>query len=334
MKSYRLTLLVLMILTGCDAPPSSPPTQQVHVRVKVASTQRSALTNVPNIKKIEAKHLPNLIRVHEKVLSGGLPEGDEAFAELKDLGIKTVISVDGAIPDRAKAEEFGMRYVHLPHGYDGVPDERARELAKAVQELPGPIYLHCHHGKHRSPAAAAVACVGAGMINQTEARQVLQIAGTSESYRGLYQSVDEARPIEPALLTAMQADFPAIAKRPALVDVMVSIEHIHDSLKAFEKVGWKTPAGQSVLSPQRQALLLRESFTELMRTEGTGMKSTSFQQLTQDAERLCQSLEDTLNSSTPDAEMASKAFAAVTANCKGCHQAFRDIPLEEKKSRK
>ena len=105
--------------------------------------------------------LPNAYRLHPRVISGGQPEGEQAFARLKELGVKTVISVDGARPEVELARKYGLRYVHLPHGYDGVPDERASELAKAVRDLPGPVYIHCHHGKHRSPAAATVACVAA-----------------------------------------------------------------------------------------------------------------------------------------------------------------------------
>src|SRR5262245_15845815 len=92
--------------------------------------------------RIEVQHLPNAYRLHDRVISGGLPEGEAAFKELQALGIRTVISVDGAKPDVELARKFGMRYVHLPHGYDGIPKERAKELAKAVRDLDGPIYIH------------------------------------------------------------------------------------------------------------------------------------------------------------------------------------------------
>ncbi len=39
------------------------------------------------------------------------------------------------------------------------PYKGGRKTAKAVRDLPGKIYIHCHHGKHRSAAAAATACV-------------------------------------------------------------------------------------------------------------------------------------------------------------------------------
>ena len=95
--------------------------------------------------QIVSKNLPNAYRLHERVISGGLPNGEAAFRELRDLGVKTIISVDGAQPDVAGARKYGLRYVHLPHGYDGISRTRQRELAKAVRDLPGPAYIHCHH---------------------------------------------------------------------------------------------------------------------------------------------------------------------------------------------
>lgn len=287
---------------------------------------------VANIEKFEAKYLPNPVRVHENVISGGLPEGDAAFAELQQLGIKTVISVDGAKPDVATAERYGMRYVHLPHGYDGVPEARAKQLAKAVHELPGPIYIHCHHGKHRSPAATAVACVGAGLITVEDAPKVLRIAGTSEAYRGLFQSVADAYPFEMEFLDAFEAEFPSVAKLPAMAEAMVEIEHVHDRLKAIEKAGWKTPPDMPALVPDHEALLLREQFTEVLRTKELQERPKAFQQLAREAEAASQALEDSLKSPPTNAESASKLFLAVSNNCKACHQTFRDVPLKDKPS--
>ncbi len=281
------------------------------------------------VRKIDAPHLPNPIQVHERVISGGMPEGDAAFSELQKLGVKTVISVDGAKPDVATAKKYGMRYVHLPHGYDGIPPQRTLELAKALRDLPGPIYVHCHHGKHRSPAAAAVGCVGAGLIDHEDAAEVLKLAGTSDAYRGLFKSAESATPIDPAVLDNLKPAFPAIAKLPAMAGAMIEIEHVHDHLKAIEKAGWKTPANQPALVPAHEALLLREHFTELLRSDEMKKKSEKFQQLTKEAVIASQSLEDALKASI-DGVRASKLFVAVNNNCKSCHQIFRDVPLDEK----
>ena len=48
---------------------------------------------------IATERLQNAHRVTEKILSGAQPEGEAAFAALRDLGVQTIISVDGAVPN-------------------------------------------------------------------------------------------------------------------------------------------------------------------------------------------------------------------------------------------
>jgi protein tyrosine phosphatase (PTP) superfamily phosphohydrolase (DUF442 family) len=283
---------------------------------------------------VERSHLPNVYKLHEQVLSGGQPHGEAGYRELAGLGIKTVISVDGAQPDVELAAKYGLRYVHLPHGYDGVPEERAQMLAKAVLELPGPIYIHCHHGKHRSPAAAAVACVGAGLVESEHAITVLRTAGTSESYRGLYESAEKARRFDSALLKALAGEFPERAAVPPLAEAMVRIEHTHDHLKAIEKNGWRPLPAHPDLDPPHEALLLREGFTELLRTGEVKRQPAEFQAMLRRSEAASAELEAGLRTWTdprqPPPENVAGAFARITNDCKACHQKFRDLPLSEK----
>ena len=282
-------------------------------------------------KKLDAPHLPNAYRIHDKVISGGQPDGEPAFKELADLGVKTIISVDGATPEVALAKKYGLRYVHLPHGYDGVPDGRAQELAKAVDELPGPIYIHCHHGKHRSPAAAAVACVTAGLIDPANAEMVLQTAGTSPNYRGLYQSAREARPLTHQELSHVKSDFPETAAIAPLAEAMVTIEHKHDALKQMAAANWKAQPGHPDLTPAHEALLLREEFEELLRAPEVQAKPAAFLQSLNDSHSAALEFEEALNASAPPDRLAA-SFERITTNCTICHQQFRDIPLSEKLS--
>ncbi|MBS0262895.1 MAG: cytochrome c [Planctomycetes bacterium] len=282
------------------------------------------------IERLKSDELPNPIRVHERVISGGLPEGDAAFAELQALGIKTIISVDGTRPDVARARKYGMRYVHLPHGYDGISAGRAQELVKAVRDLPGPIYLHCHHGKHRSPTAAAVACVGAGFIAPQQAVSVLELAGTSPAYRGLFQAAREARPLDQSVIDRLPADFPEVAKLPAIAEAMVEMEQVHDRLKLLEQAGWQAPAQSPSLEPAHEALLLREHFTEFLRRREVLEKPAKFVELAREAEAACRTLEAACQGAVADTKRASQALQAVSTNCRACHQMFRDVPLSDK----
>ncbi len=229
--------LGLACLAGCGHRPISPPTEATE----------GGSQSWPQ--RLAAKHLPNSLRIHERVISGGLPAGEHAFAELRELGVRTIVSVDGARPDVALAAKFGLRYVHLPHGYDGIPQSRVAELAKAVRDLESPIYIHCHHGKHRSPAAAAVACVASGLTPPSSAMSILELAGTSPKYRGLFEAVEHAQPLEAEFLQKLQVEFPEIAQLPPLAEAMVVLEQVHDRVAAIARAGWRAPAEHPDLDP-------------------------------------------------------------------------------------
>jgi protein tyrosine phosphatase (PTP) superfamily phosphohydrolase (DUF442 family) len=287
------------------------------------------------VKIRDDKHLHNVFRVHATVLSGGQPHGEGGFEALRELGVKTVISVDGARPDVELAKKYGLRYVHLPHGYDGVPEERARELAKAVRDLEGPVYIHCHHGKHRSPAAAAVACVAAGLIAPESALLILEVAGTSKSYRGLYQSAEEARQLDQKLLDELKVEFREVVDVPAMADAMVEIERHHDHLKQVGQNEWQLLADHPDVAPAHEALMLREHFTELLRTDEVQAEPARFQALMKEGEQRAQALEDLYRAwdakkPASGLKKLNAALEAVNQNCAACHKQFRDVPLREK----
>jgi rhodanese-related sulfurtransferase len=252
------------------------------------------------------------------------------------MGIKTIISVDGAQPDVETATKYGLRYVHLPHGYDGIPDVRVKELAKAVRDLEGPIYIHCHHGKHRSPAAASAACVTAGLIPPSRALAVLEIAGTNKNYRGLYQVAEAAKPLEQVLLDELVVDFRESVEIPPMAEAMVALEDTHEHMTAIAAAGWRVPESHPDLEPAHEALLLREHFTELLRADDVREKPEAFRDLLRDSETAAQELEDELrkwqlaNDQPTPPESVQRSADRIAANCKTCHQKYRDVPLGEK----
>ena len=324
-RTHGFLTTVLFVLVGCTHEASQP---------KGTSLPKFN----PPPQRINARHLPNAYRIHERVISGGEPDSEAAFQQLIALGVKTVISVDGARPQVDLARKYGLRYVHLPHGYDGVPKERARELTKAVRDLPGPIYIHCHHGKHRSPTAAAIACVGVGLLRPEEAVSVLHIVGTSENYQGLYESAKKARRFDDALLNALTMKFLERMDVPPMVEAMTSIEHTHDNLKAIQQAGWKPPTDHPDLDPPHESLLLREHFTELLRTEAAHQQPSRFQDILLASQTAAAELEADLRSwpdpRQPAPEVITNSFARITNYCKACHSQFRNVPLNEKQKRK
>src|SRR5262249_41353434 len=132
--------------------------------------------------------IENAFRLSARLYSGGEPQGEGAFQALKALGVKTVISVDGARPDVETAHRYGIRYVPLPVSYDGIPREQALRIVQAARTLPGPVFVHCHHGKHRGPAAAALCGLVMEGWTRGQALEWMNLAGTSPDYRGLFAS--------------------------------------------------------------------------------------------------------------------------------------------------
>ena len=294
------------------------------------SSQQLPTNSTQSPYKLSAKYLPNAIQIHDKVISGGQPDGEQAFRELKEFGIKTLISVDGAEPDLALATKYGFRYVHLPHGYDGIPPKRVAELAKAVREFEGPIYIHCHHGKHRSPAAAAAACVSAGLIAPTASSAILTLAGTNKNYRGLFESVANAKRMEDDVLDALEAEFPEIAKLTPMAEAMVELDQTHDHLKQFSMVGWTKLPTHPDMDPAHESLLLREHFAEMLRLESVAKNPEGFLKMLKESKADAESLEAAIRQwnrsikSVPVPTGLTESLERISVNCTTCHRQYRD----------
>ncbi len=296
MKALRALSLVL--LTSCSVPAPTP---------------------------VHRHGLDNAYWLTDKVLSGAQPEGDAAFGELAALGVKTIISVDGAKPDAEAARRHGLRTVHLPIGYDGVPKERALELAKAIEELEGPIYIHCHHGQHRGPAAAVVACVVAGKMDNVQAVDTMKTLGTGLQYIGLWASASEARKAEPAILQRLTVDFREAVPMPPLAEAMVGIDVVFDRLQRCATSGWKRPSDHPDLDPPHEALRLREIFYEIMRTDDFKARPAEFRARMEASRSASEHLEGLLRSGgsgDPD-------LLTLKQSCVDCHRIWRNTPTRK-----
>jgi len=280
---------------------------------------------------IDDTRLHNAFRLHERVISGAQPD-DQGFAALKQLGVQTIISVDGATPDVELAHQYGLRYVHLPFGYDGIPDQRVKELAKAIGQLPGPVYIHCHHGQHRSPAAAASACEAAGLIDHTAAMSLLSVAGTSPHYTGLFDAVERTHPLDRALLAELQVEYPETSPIAPLAEAMVAIEHTFDRLQRCAESQWRPPTDHPDVDPPHEALMLVDHLRELARTKDVQGRPEEFRRLLADAERRATGLERDLRkwdaagpTDLPPAAL-DQSLGHVKADCSACHVRYRDVP--------
>jgi len=86
-------------------------------------------------------------------------------------------------------------------------DTAPAELVKAALTADGTTYVHCHHGKHRGPAAAAVICRGLKNWSADDAMTWLKQAGTGAEYPGLYRDAREFQKPSVGQIAAIPSTF-------------------------------------------------------------------------------------------------------------------------------
>jgi len=306
-RAASAALVALLAITACS-----------HDRGDKSVVAYSPAPHVPVPVEVEGIH--NAFWLGPELMSGSQPEGEIAFESLAKHGIKTLISVDGAAPDAETAAKHGIRTVHLPIGYDGMTRERQVELVRAAKDLPGPIFVHCHHGKHRGPTAAAIIAMGDDGWTVEEAAAAQVTMGTAAEYAGLYACVAEFT--QPTAKELKRADdsFPTRSPVSDMAEAMVHIDERWESLKVAKASEWTEVPGHPDVVPAHEALMVREVFTEWARPEFSA--PDDFKQMNADMEKAAADLESAIRAG--DTAAANAAFAAGNAACKACHVVYRN----------
>ncbi len=294
-----MTLMIVLLIAGC--------------------VNRSVRSAEP------ASVLHNLYLLNE--LDGGLwsgsePKGRSAYQQLASMGIRTVISVDAVAPDQALADEFGIRVVHLPIGYDTISDQRAKQLAHALATLPRPIYLHCHHGKHRGPAAICVGAIGTGELTIQEALDFMSKAGTSQNYHGLWRAIDQAQAFDDSVLFDPAIELPRQADIGDFASAMSEIDRLNELLWLCAENSFIAPDDHPDLAPASIAGQIHNLLRELEADPLTIDEGVRFEELMIESRDLASQLETQISMNEIEEAMAS--MNALTESCVRCHEQFRD----------
>ena len=310
----RLSVALLCLSTTFQNGPVEPDAQSVK-------------TTFPD--RVASKTLPNVVRIHPRVFSGGLPDNEAAFQELASLGVKVIISVDGVQPDAVTAKRHGLEYIHLPIGYGGISETRVMELAKVIHQSDSPVYVHCHHGKHRAAAAAAAASRATGKISAKQALEALDVAGTDKLYHGLFEAVRRTRPVPDTDLDSFAAEFSEAAPVAPMAKAMAAIDRTFGKLQLIEKSNWRAPNDRSDLDPRHEARLLQQQLSELLRTQDMKNRSAPFRHSIAASAQAAKHLEEQLHSwqqkkaEQPPPEI-SRQLKRISKRCNDCHARFRD----------
>lgn len=270
--------------------------------------------------------LHNVVAYHKGCYSGSAPEGDAGFDTLASLGVKTLISVDGAEPALVPAKARGIRYIHLPIGYNGFDDERRMQLVRATRDAMriGPVYLHCHHGKHRSAGAAGTIGVSLGWANPSEMVERMKVSGTSPNYRGLYACTRRATVIPASAIDAVRPGFPEVSHPAGFVKGMIELDEINERLKLIEKASWQVPDSHPDLVPAAEAGQMADLLRLLAEGDRARNRPAGFAAALHVNELSAAALEEMLAAGEEDKTKLSAQFARIADGCRNCHVKYRD----------
>jgi len=290
----------------------------------------AARVRLPERAPADGPGLHQVFRLSDNIVSGAEPHGEEALKAIAAMGVKTVLSVDGKVPDHETAAKHGLRYVHVPIRYSAMTDEQLLKIAKTFRETEGPFFVHCFHGKHRGPAAAAIGrLVLDGATRARALAEMRQWCGTSKQYdEGLYATIAHAAmPLEEET-RAFKFDFPPANALGDFRTGMVDLTRTFDNVKLLAKNRWEPDADHPDLDAHNEAIKLHQQFLQCADFETAKKYPADFQAWMKSSLEDTRSLRDLLGKRKDgDASAGAKAtkrLRRLKKTCGACHSIYRN----------
>ena len=347
MHTPRSLLPFLLALASSCANQVAPPAHKVVVvspiepmKLSGSAYEAAAHIDLPDIHPGEGPGLHHVFKLSDNIISGAEPSGFEALEQIYSWGVRTILSVDGKVPDAGTAAGFGMRYVHVPIEYSGMDEEELLKIAKTFRELEGPFYVHCFHGKHRGPAVAAIGRIVLDEIPRERAiAEMRQWCATASKYEGLYATVATAAIPTAEASAAFEFDFDAAHSFQGLRGAMIEMTRKWDLVKAASKRSWGPDPQHPDVDPLQEALQLSQLFEATSQLEEIRTWPDDFRAWLEDgrsgSEQLVQALEQRgqgIGASAAEGQApllealarADVAYTRVAQSCAACHASYRD----------
>jgi len=202
MKSSRLLILGALLLAagGCT---TNSPTPAPVTATPAATIAAAADTQTPGgvtsdstlvaplaagarpanwAQPLTLPGLPNLHKVSDQLYRGAQPEA-EGIAQLKALGIRTIVNLRGFHSDRDEIDTFAIGYEHIT--FNTWQPERAdmvRFLRIVTNPDSTPVFVHCQHGADRTGTMVALYRIAVQGWSKTEAIREMTEGGFGFHY--------------------------------------------------------------------------------------------------------------------------------------------------------
>lgn len=303
--------------------------------LELSGTAYEAAADVvlPNVPAGNYPGLHNIFRLSDNFISGSEPLDDEALAQVAAWGVKTILSVDGKAPAVDKARELGMRYVHVPLQYKGITDEQIAQITKTFHELEPPFFVHCFHGKHRGPTAAALGRIALDGLSRDRAiAEMRQWSSTAQKYEGLYNSVATADIPTRLQSSVYDFDFTEAHRFDGFREVMIGMTRLQDELKIVRATDWSANADHPDVDPLRSATQMAQLFAAASDMKETEAHGEDFHEMMADGksgiDELVKLLTDCRQAEsaevTPQFEAMEAAYQRMANSCLDCHTGYRN----------
>lgn len=108
----------------------------------------------------EVEGVPNLFQVAPNLYRSAQPTA-AGFAALKELGVKSVLSMRQTVDDVPLADGTGLVLYRVPMKSRYVAERGGAKVVQAMRDLAegmarGPVLVHCHHGADRTGLICAL----------------------------------------------------------------------------------------------------------------------------------------------------------------------------------
>ena len=268
--------------------------------------------------------LSQVVYFQKDIISGAKPEGSDGFVSLKLLNVHTIICVDGVVPDVKTAKLNGIKTVHLPLKYVAPSDEQIFDLATVVVRgrKHGNVYIHCHQGKHRSAAAAAIVSIALGNLTLEEATERMLVSETSHAYEGLWNAVEQTKGIDVSVLLSNGKVYPSAIAPEGMTNLMIALDEVFDNLQGIQHAHWQSPKEHPDLVGASEAGVIADIFRTIQLNKETNDFSTDFETQVVNAIHQASGLEEALLQNLPEIEL-NAYWQRVEQSCIDCHAKFR-----------
>jgi protein tyrosine/serine phosphatase len=143
----RLPLLIATLCSLATAPLAAAPP---------AATTRAAQHKPAEPSDTAVPGVRNFAKISDALYRGDQPTA-EGFANLKKLGVRTVVNLRTFHSDRPALAGTGLRYVHIHAQAWNVEDKDLARFLKVVTDPANqPVFVHCMQGADRTGLSVAV----------------------------------------------------------------------------------------------------------------------------------------------------------------------------------